>query len=241
MHKLLDAIKMANRSLAILIDPEKTRETDFPALLKRVHNFKNKAREMAAIDALLFFVGGSTMEDVNLDAWLQALGKQTNTPIVIFPGSYQQLSEHAHGLLFLNLLSGDNVAYLIGQQRQAASQLKETRLEIIPTAYLLIDGETVSAVQRVSQTLPLAQHDIEAIVDTAYAGELMGNKLVYLEAGSGAKKPVNTAIIKAVNAQLSIPVIVGGGIRDFKTMNRAFEAGANMVVVGTAIEDGGFG
>lgn len=206
-----------------------------------MHDFTNKAREVAGINDVFFFVGGSTMEGVSLDTWLQALGKNTKLPIVIFPGSYGQLSEHAHGLLFLSLLSGDNAAYLIGQQRQAAAHLKTTQLEIIPTAYLLIEVGNVSAVQRISQTMPLPQGDIETIVNNAYAGALMGNKLIYLEAGSGAKNPVKPEIIQAVVSQLSIPVIVGGGIKDFMTMNRAFEAGANMVVVGTAIEDGNFG
>lgn len=238
MPSVLDTITQAKRCLAVLIDPEKTGEHKFPDLITQISLFITRAQRELQVSTFLLFVGGSTMEVVNLDHWLQELNKITKIPIVIFPGSSAQLSEEARGLLFLNLLSGNNPEYLINQQRQAAAILKNTHLEIIPTAYLLIDGGTVSAVQRVSKTTPLAQNDLDSITNTAYAGQLMGNKLVYLEAGSGAKTPVSTAVISAVSGLVQIPILVGGGIRTFAGMEQAFTAGAHVVVVGTAIEDG---
>ncbi len=238
MHNLLHDIHTAHRSLGILIDPEKTSVAHFTSLMERVVAFVATAKKEAAIENVFLLVGGSTMHDVNIDSWMIALRKETDLPVILFPGSHMQLSEHAHGLLFLNLLSGNNADYLIGEQRKAAAQLKNTSLVIIPTAYLLIDGGTVSAVERVSKTTPLAQNDVDTIVNTAYAGQLMGNTLVYLEAGSGAKTSVSIPVIQAVVAHVHIPVIVGGGIKDFATMNSCFEAGARMVVIGTALELG---
>lgn len=238
MHSVLNSITRAQRCVAILIDPEKTGTHQFTDLLTQIALFTAKAQHELHVTTFLLFVGGSTMEAVNLDHWIRTLKRHTTLPVVIFPGSHNQLSEHAAGLLFLNLLSGRNANYLVEQQVQAAALLQETRLEIIPTAYLLINGDTISAVQRVSNTIPIAQNEVETIKNTAYAGELMGNKLVYLEAGSGAKTPVNKAIIKAVSNLVKVPILVGGGIRTFAGMEQAFTAGARVVVVGTAFENG---
>lgn len=238
MHSVLHTIITQNRCLAILIDPEKTGVAQLPFVIHRIQLFMDQAMKQLHINAFMLFVGGSTMEAVNLDSWISHLKKHTILPIVIFPGSHEQLSERAHALLFLNLLSGRNPDYLVSQQVKAASKLKNSKLEIIPTAYLLIDGGKESAVQRVSKTTPLAQTDVDLIVNTACAGQLMGNKLLYLEAGSGANISVSSKIIKAVVRQVHIPVIVGGGIKDIATMSDCFEAGARMVVVGTALELG---
>lgn len=240
MPSILHTILTQNRCLAILIDPEKTGVALLPQVIPRIQIFLNQAMKQLHINACMLFVGGSTMEAVDLDAWIDQLKKLTPLSIVIFPGSHEQLSEGAHALLFLNLLSGRNPDYLVSQQVQAASKLKNSKLEIIPTAYLLIDGGKESAVQRVSNTLPMSQQHQQAIVDTAFAGQLMGNRLIYLEAGSGASTPVLPGVIKAVCDGVSIPVIAGGGMRDFKTMQLAFEAGARMVVVGTALENNHF-
>jgi putative glycerol-1-phosphate prenyltransferase len=139
--------------------------------------------------------------------------------------------------LFLSLLSGRNPEFLIEQQVKSVEKLKNTTLEIIPTAYLLIDGGKETSVQRVSRTLPMPQKDIKAIVNTALAGEYSGKKLIYLEAGSGAKDKVSNAIISAVKKDVSIPIIVGGGIKTEEEIQQAYLAGASMVVVGTAFED----
>ena len=140
-------------------------------------------------------------------------------------------------MLYLSLLSGRNPEYLIGQHIKAASFIKQSNLEVISTGYILIDGDVTTAVQKVSDTIPLSQDDTESIVSTALAGQYLGNKLVYLEAGSGAKRSVSGTIIKKVSKALNIPVIVGGGIRTINGIEAAYEAGATMVVIGTIIEE----
>lgn len=240
MHSILETIQNEQRSLAILIDPEKTLPSTLNVLILQIQKFAEQAQKRASVNQLLLFVGGSTMRAIDFDSWVKSLSSLTQIPIVIFPGSHEQLSESARGLLFLNLLSGRNPDYLVTQQVQAANKLKGSKLEIIPTAYLLLDGGKETAVQRVSQTTPISQEAIETITDTAFAGQLMGNKLIYLEAGSGALRPVSPEVIKVVCETVSVPVLAGGGIRDFNTMNQAYEAGASVVVVGTAIEDGEF-
>lgn len=222
--------------MAFLLDPEKTTITDLMDVFEQINSLRILVQKELDVTTFFVFVGGSTMQDVDLDAWITAAKEIIKIPIVIFPGSSHQLSENANGLLFLNLISGNNPDYLIGQQRSAAAQLKSSALEIIPTGYILIDGGNESAVQRVSQTQPLAQGDVAFIVNTAFAGQLMGNQLIYLEAGSGAKTPVSTALIKTVKNQLHIPLIVGGGLRSLHQLESSYLAGANMLVVGTALE-----
>lgn len=222
--------------MAFLLDPEKTTIADLIDVFDSINELRVLAQNKLNVSSFYLFVGGSTMQEVDLDSWITAVKEIIQIPIVIFPGSYHQISENAHGLLFLNLISGDNPDFLIGHQRHAAARLKDSSLEIIPTAYLLIDGGHESAVQRVSKTRPLPQEDIEHIVNTAYAGQLMGNELVYLEAGSGALKPVGLQVIKEVKNQLDIPLIVGGGLRSLQQLEMSYAAGANMLVVGTALE-----
>jgi phosphoglycerol geranylgeranyltransferase len=137
----------------------------------------------------------------------------------------------------LSLLSGRNPEYLISQQIKAAPILKNSTLEVLPTGYLLIDGETVTATQIVSNTKPIAQKNSELILNTALAGQFLGKKLMYLEAGSGAKVPVNANIITLIKNNLNIPLIVGGGIRSKTQLENTFNAGADLVVIGTAFEN----
>ncbi len=235
MHNILNHIKRATRSIAILLDPEKITVDQQSEYARHCEKQFNDWKATLSVECCFYFIGGSTM-NIDMDQWLATFKTITNIPIVIFPGSHEQLSENAHGLLFLNLVSGRNLEYLIEQQVRAARQLKNTQLEVIPTGYVLIDGETISAVQEQSKTQPLSQKDIPTILDTAYAAQLMGNQLVYLEAGSGATRSISTEIITAVNEILNIPIIVGGGLRSQEQIQAVFEAGANMVVIGTAIE-----
>lgn len=236
MHNVLRTIKESQRTMAFLLDPEKTRIEDLIETFDHINNLRILIQTELSVEYFVLFVGGSTMINVDLDKWILAAKEIIKIPIVIFPGSHHQLTENADGLLFLNLISGDNPDYLIRQQRQAAAQLLRSQLEIVPTGYLLIDGGHESAVQRVSQTLPLSQHDADSITHTAFAGQLMGNQLIYLEAGSGAITPVNPEIIKSVKNQLEIPLIVGGGLRSLQQLKSSYLAGADMLVIGTAIE-----
>ncbi|MEO9953363.1 geranylgeranylglyceryl/heptaprenylglyceryl phosphate synthase [Nonlabens sp.] len=237
MPDILKTIEQSNRCLSILIDPEKMEIGTILAFAKAVSITIHTLEEKLQIDQFYFFVGGSTMENVDFDKWIKELKENSNIPIVIFPGSHHQLSENADGLLFLNLVSGRNSDFLIEQQVHAANKLKDSNLEVIPTGYILIDGGKETAVQRISKTEPLAQTNILNITNHAYAAQLMGNKLVYLEAGSGALKSVSTEIVREVAQQLRIPLIVGGGLRTIKDIRSIYDAGAQMAVVGTAIEE----
>ena len=176
------------------------------------------------------------MAGVDLDKWLVEFIKTTNLKILLFPGSHLQISENANGLLFLNLISGRNPQYLIGEQVKAAGKLHNSGLEVIPTGYILVDGGFETAVARVSETTPIFQNEEKLIIDTAIAGQLMGNQLIYLEAGSGALEPISVETVTRVVEALHIPVIAGGGLRDLESVRKRFEAGVKMVVVGTAIE-----
>ena len=215
----------SKKGLAILIDPE-----DFE--LDAAADFLRKLPK----ETTHIFVGGSTATMVATKATVLEVKNFTSKPVFLFPGDYSQLTNKADAVLFLSLLSGRNSEYLIGQQVKSVSFLQNSSLEIIPTSYILVDGGTVSAVERVSQTKPLAQINSKAIVETALVGQYMGAKLVYLEAGSGAKYPVKAEVISEVKKAITIPLIVGGGIRTEAQKHTAYEAGADVVVMGTVFE-----
>jgi phosphoglycerol geranylgeranyltransferase len=229
LKNIQEAAAKKCRLLAVLIDPEifiKEGADNF---------FKILPEQVTHI-----FVGGSTAGAAETRKTLEAIKEKTNLPVIIFPGDHSQISSRAHGLLFLSLISGRNPEYLIEQQVKSVKHLRQTSLEIIPTGYILIDGGKNCAVQRVSNTKPISQNEIVTIVDTALAGEYSGKKLIYLEAGSGARIPVSPHIITAVKEALTIPLIVGGGIRSREQLETAYVAGADMVVIGTAFENGDY-
>lgn len=213
--------------LAILLDPDKTSLDKLPEMTSRIENLK----------ANFIFVGGSFVENGITDLFVQTLKKHTELPLVLFPGDFSQLTNYADALLFLSLLSGRNPEYLIEQQIKSVPFLKNSSLEIIPTGYILIDGGTNSSVLKMSNTKPISQENITLAIDTAVAGMYKGKQLIYLEAGSGAKTPVNSQLISAVKQHISIPLIVGGGIKTKEQLNTAYKNGADLVVVGTAFEN----
>ena len=216
------------RLLAILIDPDKfVGESAFAkAYLEKIPS-----------QTTHILVGGSTNASNTIEAVVEVLKKHTVLPIILFPGDYTQITPKADAILFLSLLSGRNPEYLIGQQIKGVPHIKKSQLEVIPTGYILIESGKETAVQRVSNTLPISQKDISTIVDTVLAGQYLGKKCIYLEAGSGAQYPVSVEIIKAVREAIDIPLIVGGGIRSQEKMEEAYQAGATMVVIGTAFEN----
>ncbi len=224
-QSLLESVASKKKLLAILIDPEKFNSSEAEIFLNTIPKTTTH-----------LFVGGSTVEDCETENVVKALKEKTLLPIFLFPGDYTHITNQADVLLFLSLLSGRNAEYLVGQQVKAVSKLRISSLQIIPTGYILIDGGNKSSVSKVTQTDPIPQKDIERIVHTALAGQFMGAKLIYLEAGSGAKFPVNTQIISEVKSEISIPLIVGGGIRNEKQKTAAYKAGADMIVMGTAFE-----
>ena len=219
--------KKGEKLLAILLDPDKTTISEIPSISKRIENLK----------ANFIFVGGSFVEKGITDIFVQKLKEFTNISIVLFPGDYSQVTNKADALLFLSLLSGRNPEYLIEQQIKAVPFLKNSSLEIIPTGYILIDGGTNSSVLKVSKTTAIPQNNIDLAVGTAVAGMYKGKQLIYLEAGSGAKFPVNSGLISAVKKNINIPLIVGGGIRTKEQLNNAYKSGADVVVIGTAFEN----
>ena len=214
-----------DKKLAILLDPEKADLSALPFTADCLPDY--------------IFVGGSTGGDTT--AFVRALREKlpiTNhqLPIILFPGNATQFTPEADAILFLSLLSGDNPEYLVHQQVKSARRIHESSVEVIPTAYILIDGGVETSTMRVTGTKPLNPNDINTIIDTSIAAELMGKKMIYLEAGSGAQTPVSPDIIREVRKNTSIPLIVGGGIRTPEAMNAAYAAGADVVVIGNHFE-----
>lgn len=226
-NDILVAKQKEQKLLAVLIDPEKININDIPEFFTKVHQ--------SFITHV--FVGGSTDVDQKMELVVKTIKQYTHLPVLIFPGSYEQITEAADAILFLSLLSGRNPEYLIEQQILSVSKLIASELEIIPTGYILIDGGVETTVQRVSETKPIPQEQQQTILHTALAGQFAGKQLIYLEAGSGAKNMVNPTIISEVSNMLQIPLIVGGGIRSRKQLDNAFQAGADLVVIGTAFEE----
>lgn len=224
---ILTAKSEGKKLLAILLDPDKINRNKWSVLIAKIKNS----------GATHIFVGGSIVAENLTEKLVENLKREIHLPIILFPGDFTQLTTKADAVLFLSLLSGRNPEYLIGQHIKAAPLLKKTMLEVIPTSYLLIESGKQTTVARVSQTQPIDRNNINLIVNTAQAGELLGHKLTYLEAGSGAEIPVSGEIIKTVSQALSIPLIVGGGIRSKKQMETAYNSGADLVVIGTAFEE----
>ena len=222
----MSIVNKNRKALALLLDPEK-------ADLSRL-SFTQE------IHPDYIFVGGSTGGDTtdfvrNLKSKISNL--QSPIPIILFPGNAAQFTPGADAILFLSLLSGRNPEYLVEQQIKSARAIKKSQIRSISTAYILIDGGVETSTMRVTNTRPLDPTDLTTIEDTVIAAELMGKEAVYLEAGSGAKTPVSTEIIAAVRAATSMTLIVGGGIRTPEAMNAAYQAGADIVVIGNHFED----
>ncbi|HKO78272.1 MAG TPA: geranylgeranylglyceryl/heptaprenylglyceryl phosphate synthase [Flavobacterium sp.] len=220
--------KTENRKLlAILLDPDKILWENLGYLIGKINQSP----------ATHIFIGGSHVQNNILDELIIRLKEKINLPIVLFPGNPSQISANADAILFLSLISGRNPDYLIEHQVDAVPILKKTELEIISTGYMLIESGSETAVARVSNTKPLDRNNSDYAMHTAQAGEMLGNKLIYLEAGSGAKKAVPVEMIKKVSNNIEIPLIVGGGIIDLQGIQKAYEAGADLVVIGTAFEN----
>ncbi len=225
-NDILEARTRGEKLLAVLIDPDKFDLTTAEAFITKVN----------ASIANYIFVGGSIVGVNATEQLVEQIKTLTNLPIILFPGDVTQITNSANAILFLSLLSGRNAEYLIGQHVAAAPKLKTTNLEIIPTGYVLVESGAATAVQKVTKTKPLPRNNAEAIVNTALAGALLGLKIIYLEAGSGAKVAISKDIISAVKAALEIPLIVGGGICTKAALENAYAGGADLVVIGTAFE-----
>ncbi len=226
-QNILKSIEKEEKLLAVLIDPDKVELSNLSSFISKVH--KSIATHI--------FVGGSTVNEEDSEIVVSEIKKYTQLPIVLFPGDVTQITDKADALLYLSLISGRNPDYLIGKHVESISKLKQTKLEVIPTGYILIENGKETSVQRVTETQPLPRKDIDEIVDTAFAGQLLGMKLIYLEAGSGATEPVTSKIISNTKTSLNIPLIVGGGIRNRKQLDDTYKSGADLIVIGTAFEE----
>ena len=228
IYKSITELADANRKcLAILIDPDKVS-------LQTIPYFINKVNSSIATH---IFVGGSSVPEKATEILVKKIKSHTKLPVVLFPGDVSQISTQVDALLFLSLISGDNPEYLIGQQIRAVSKLRNSNLEIIPTGYVLIENGKQTSVEKETQTKPIPRENIQRIVDVAKAGELLGMKFIYLEAGSGALHPIPAEIINFVKRDVNVPLIVGGGIRNYQQLQNAYEAGADLVVIGNAFEE----
>ena len=221
-----DKIAAPGKKMAILIDPEKL---SVPAIISTVFSANEAGVRM-------ILVGGSLMS-TKMDNVVEIIKKNTSLPVILFPGSLIQLSTKADALLLLTLVSGRNPEFLIGNHVLAAPFIHRSQMEVIPTGYILIDGGNVTSVEYVSNTRPIPADKIDLVVATAMASEMLGQKLIYLEAGSGALNHIPAEVVKEVRKNTSVPLIVGGGINTYEKAKLILDAGADMIVVGTAVEE----
>jgi putative glycerol-1-phosphate prenyltransferase len=225
-NKIVQSKKESQKLLAILLDPDKIVWGDLDYVLFKINQSP----------ATHIFIGGSHVTCDRMDELIKRLKHTVNLPTVLFPGNPSQISNEADAILFLSLLSGRNPDYLIAHQVKAAPILKNMNLEVIPTGYILIESGNTTAVARVSKTTPIDRDNLDLVLATALAGEMMGNLFIYLEAGSGAKQAVSSQTIELVAQNIKIPLIVGGGIVDLQSIEKAYVSGADLVVIGTAFE-----
>ncbi|MEM6966992.1 MAG: geranylgeranylglyceryl/heptaprenylglyceryl phosphate synthase [Bacteroidota bacterium] len=226
-QSLIEAKQKGEKKFVVLIDPDKMR-------LKNIQKVIELSVE-ARVD--YFFIGGSLVVNNMLDQVLINIKKECDIPLILFPGNNStQLSYRADGLLFLSLISGRNADLLIGKHVISAPYLKMSPLEIISTGYMLIDGGIPTSVSYISNTYPIPAMKDDISLCTALAGEMLGLKLIYMDAGSGAKHPISESMIDAVSSAIQIPLVVGGGIRTPEKAAKNVMAGADVIVVGNAIE-----
>ena len=225
-QSLLDKKKSGQKSFAILIDPDKVSTASLTPIINLA----------IAAKADYFLVGGSLVVSDNLDSCIDTIKQQSSIPIILFPGSPSQISKHADALLYLSLISGRNADLLIGQHVISAPFVKKSGLEIISTGYMVIDGGAPTTVSYISNASPIPADKADIALCTAMAGEMLGMKIIYMDSGSGAKKAISEEMISSVATSINIPLIVGGGIRDAEKAYLNCKAGADVIVVGNAIE-----
>ena len=229
--KILDLLKERHRtgkkSIAVLVDPDKA---DDPTRLNQLINLASEN----CID--FFFVGGSLITTPNLSEVVNQIKEQVTIPVILFPGNSMQLDPRADAILFLSLISGRNPDLLIGQHVAAAPILKNNKIEVMPTGYMLINSGKITSVAYISNTTPIPDDKYSLAACTALAGEMLGLQLIYLDAGSGAEREIRTRMISTVRKAVNTPLIIGGGINTSAKAIAALEAGADMIVIGNAVE-----
>ncbi len=225
---ILELIKNSTNALAALIDPDKADEQYLEKLIQQDDNFD------------FYFVGGSLVSDYQFDTVCKFIKSKSNKSVILFPGNGMHISSEADAILFLSLISGRNPEYLIGQQVLAAPRVKQAGIEPIPTGYMLFDGGKMTTANYISNTIPIPKGKADIAATTALAGEMLGLQSLYLDTGSGADETVEIASISKIKSTTNLPLIVGGGVRSKEKVQDLWDAGANIVVVGTALEDQDF-
>ncbi|MFY7898628.1 MAG: geranylgeranylglyceryl/heptaprenylglyceryl phosphate synthase [Chitinophagaceae bacterium] len=225
-NQISERKKQAKKSFSVLIDPDKVDIAGIDQLIQ--------IATASAVD--YFFVGGSLVISNHLDECIRHIKTNCDIPVILFPGSPSQVSRYADALLYLSLISGRNPELLIGQHVISAPFVKKSGLEIMPTGYMVIDGGAPTTVSYISNASPIPSDKNEIAMCTAMAGEMLGMKLIYMDAGSGAKKPIEEAMIAKVASHIEVPLIVGGGITTPEKAYLNCKAGADIIVVGNAIE-----
>jgi phosphoglycerol geranylgeranyltransferase len=225
-NQFIERKKAGKKSFAVLIDPDKV-DTD------KIEQLVALGME-AKVD--YFFVGGSLVISSYLDECIRQIKAACDIPVILFPGSPSQVSKYADALLYLSLISGRNPELLIGQHVISAPFVKKSGLEIMPTGYMVIDGGAPTTVSYISNATPIPADKNEIAMCTAMAGEMLGMKLIYMDAGSGAKRPITEVMIEKVARSIEAPLIIGGGITEPEKAYRNCRAGADVIVVGNAIE-----
>ena len=214
------------KTFALLIDPDKQNQKQLLSIIEQAQNTKTD----------YFFVGGSLLANDSLDLCLNTLKENSTIPIILFPGNAMQVNDKANGILFLSLISGRNAEMLIGKQVITAPILKQSSLEILSTGYILVNSGKPTTASYMSNTIPIPHDKNSVAAATAMAGEMLGLKLIFMDGGSGAKNPISEEMIKAVSQCISVPLIIGGGIRSGRKAISNCKAGADIIVVGDAIE-----
>ena len=227
IYSKITSDKTANKkSFALLIDPDKQDRNQLIAIIEKAKNANTD----------YFFVGGSLLTNDSLDVCLATLKEHSDIPVVLFPGNAMQVNNKADGILFLSLISGRNAEMLIGKQVITAPILKQSSLEVLPTGYMLIDSGKPTTVSYMSNTTPIPADKNAVAACTAMAGEMLGLKLIFMDGGSGAKIPISESMIKTVRTSVDCPIIIGGGINSGEKAAANCKAGADIIVVGNAIE-----
>ncbi len=225
--KTVDLFYKPLKQLAVLIDPDKLSEDELVSVSKKTQE--------AGADFI--FVGGSMLTTDTMYQSVRKIKENSKLPVVIFPGSHYQLSSNSDALLFLTLISGRNAESLIGMHVLAAPYIKLSGVETIPTGYMLIDSGKPTSVSYMSNSFPIPNDKKDIAGCTAMAGEMLGLKLIFMDAGSGAERIVPEDMIRFVKDSIDIPVVIGGGIRDANQLRKVFEAGADVAVVGNRFEE----
>jgi phosphoglycerol geranylgeranyltransferase len=225
-HSLMERKQQGKKSFAVLVDPDKVND----------HNMEQLVQLSVAAGVDYFLVGGSLVISNYLDECVQAIKQNCSIPVILFPGSPSQVSKYADALLYLSLISGRNAELLIGQHVISAPVVKQSGLEIMSTGYMVIDGGAPTTVSYISNATPIPADKNEIAMCTAMAGEMLGMKLIYMDAGSGAKRPITEGMIQKVSQIINVPLIIGGGIIEPEKAYLNCKAGADVIVVGNAIE-----